>query len=417
MHAIQHLLFRQEAVDFQQRNRQWGQVALLQPLSTKIITWLIAASVALIVVFLFLAPYARKETVNGYLTPTAGTAKIFAFQQGTIKEIYVKEGQEVEIEQPLLAVETSQIAANGQDVNTSMLATLEAQRNLLTNQIAAEEERRKSEQARLTAVIAGLEAEITELQAQIENQNEQIRVSSLLVSSVTGLRAKGIMSELEYRQRELAALEQKQKFNSLNERLAARQNQLTETRYSLEQLPTVMAGKIQSLRSELATSEQRVAEITGRRAYVIRAPAAGRVSTLQATVGQFADPRRPQMEIVPNDSVLQAELFVPARAIGFARPGQEVRILYEAFPYQQFGTYRGRVKNISQTILTKSDTSGPIELKEPAYRVTAALDRPDIDAYGKRIPLQADMLLRADIILEKRSFMSWFLDPLLSLRM
>jgi len=98
-------------------------------------------------------------------------------------------------------------------------------------------------------------------------------------------------------------------------------------------------------------------------------------------------------------------------------PGQEVRILYEAFPYQQFGTYRGRVKNISQTILTKSDASGPIELKEPAYRITAALDRPDIDAYGKRIPLQADMLLRADIILEKRSFMSWFLDPLLSLRM
>ena len=178
-----------------------------------------------------------------------------------------------------------------------------------------------------------------------------------------------------------------------------------------------MAGKIQSLRSELAMTEQRIAEITGRRAYVIRAPAAGRVSTLQATVGQFADPRRPQMEIIPNQSVLQAELFVPTRAIGFVRPAQEVRILYEAFPYQQFGTYRGRVKNISQTILTKSDTSGPIELKEPAYRVTAALDRPDIDAYGKRIPLQADMLLRADIILEKRSFMSWFLDPLLSLRM
>src|SRR5262249_29626252 len=101
---------------------------------------------------------------------------------------------------------------------------------------------------RLTALIVGLEAEISELQAQIENQNEQIRVSSLLVSSVTGLRAKGIMSELEYRQRELAALEQKQKLNSLNQQFAARQNQLTETRYSLEQLPTVMAGRIQSLR-------------------------------------------------------------------------------------------------------------------------------------------------------------------------
>ena len=48
---------------------------------------------------------------------------------------------------------------------------------------------------------------------------------------------------------------------------------------------------------------------------------------------------------------------------------------------------------------------------------TAALDRSEIDAYGKIMPLQADMLLRADIILEKRPLISWLLDPLLSVRM
>ena len=414
----QHLLFRQEAIDFQQHNRQWGQVALLQqPLSTKIITWFIVTAVAMIVSFLLLAQYSRKETVIGYLKPTAGTAKIFASQQGTIKEIYVKEGQEVEVGQPLLAIETSQIAANGQDVNVSILSTLEAHRNRLIPQIAAEQERTKSEQARLTASISGLEVEISELQAQIDNQHERIRVSDALVSNVAGLRARGLMTEPEYRTRELAALDQKQKLSALNQQLAAKQHQLTETRYSLEQLPTVMEGKIQSLRSELATTEQRMAEISGRRAYVIRAPAVGRISTLQATVGQFADPRVLQMEIIPNESVLQAELFVPTRAIGFVRSGQHIRILYEAFPYQQFGAYGGRVSKVSQTILTKSDASGPIELKEPAYKVTAALDRPDVDAYGKKMPLQADMLLRADIIVEKRSVIGWLLDPLLSVRM
>ena len=411
------LLFRQEAIDFQQHNRQWGQVAQLQSLSTKIIAWFIVAAVAIIVIFLFLAQYSRKETVIGYLMPTAGTAKIFAFQQGTIREIYVKEGQQVEEGQPLLAVETSQIAANGQDVNITILSTLESHRSQLTYQIAAEQERTKSEQARLTALIGGLEAVTSELHAQIDNQNERIRVSDALVSSVAGLRARGLMSEPEYRQRELAALDQKQKLSSLNQQLAAQQNQLTETRYSLEQLPTVIEGKIQSLRSELATTEQRITEFSGRRAYVIRAPAAGRVSTLQATVGQFAEPRRLQMEVIPNEEVLQAELFVPTRAIGFVRPGQHVRILYEAFPYQQFGAYSGQVSKVSQTILTKADASGPIELKEPAYKVTAVLDRPDIDAYGKKIPLQADMLLRADIILEKRSLVSWLLDPLVSVRM
>ena len=217
-----------------------------------------------------------------------------------------------------------------------MLVTLEAQRNLLKNQIAAEQERMKSEQARLTALIGGLKTEVSELQSEIETQNEGIKVSKELVSSVTGLRAKGLISEPEYRKRELAALEQKQKLNSLNQQLADRENQLTESRYSLEQLPTVMADKVQSLRNELATTEQRIAEITGRRAYVIRAPADGRISTLQATVGQFADPQRPQLEIIPSESVLQAELFVPTRAIGFVRTRTEGQNPLRGVPVSTF---------------------------------------------------------------------------------
>ncbi len=413
----QRSLFRQEAIEFQQYNRQWGQVALLQPLPTKVMTWVIATAVATVITFLFLGQYARKETVDGYLTPTSGTSKIFVPQQGTIKEIYVKEGQEVQKGQPLLIVETSQIAANDQDVNTNMLDTLVSQRDLLINQIAAEQDRTKSEQERLTALINGLETETSEVQAQIEIQNESIRVAGALVSAVSGLRARGNISEPEFRQRELAALGLKQNLRSLNQQLAARHNQLIEMRFSFQQLPTVMAQKIQNIRTELSATEQRITEINGRRAYIIRASTVGRVSTLQATVGQHADPRRLQLEIIPGNSALQAEMFVSTRAIGFVRPGQKIRIMYHAFPYQSFGTYTGEIIKISQTILTSSDASGPIALKEPAYRVTAALDRQDIDAYGAKMVLQADMLLKADIILEKRPLASWFLDPLLSVRM
>jgi len=410
-------LFRQEAVDFQRHNREWGRVAALQPLSIKIVTWFITAATALVIIFLFLGQYSRKETVVGYLTPTSGTSKIFVPQRGTIRELQVREGQQVHEGQTLLTIDTDQIAASGLDVNATMLDTLRSQKHLLARQIAAEEEREKSERERLAAMINGFEVEISQLQAQLKIQGERIQVEEEFVASATELKKAGYMADADFKRRQQALLEQKQNLNSLNQQVAARQNQLTETRYSLQQLPTVMAGKIQVLRSELATTEQRITEIGGRRAYVIRAPTAGRVSMLQATVGQFADPRQLQMEIVPTESVLQAELFVPTRAIGFVQPGQEVRILYDAFPYQQFGAYSGRVLSISQTILTRSDTSGPIELKEPAYRVKAALDRPDIDAYGKKIPLQADMLLRADIIIEKRSLISWLFDPLLSVRM
>src|SRR5690242_6035529 len=89
-------LFRQEAIEFQQYHRQWGEVALLQPLSTKLLAWSITAAFVLIILFLVLAQYARKQTVVGYLTPTSGTAKIFVPRQGTIKAIHVAEGQIVE---------------------------------------------------------------------------------------------------------------------------------------------------------------------------------------------------------------------------------------------------------------------------------------------------------------------------------
>src|SRR4029077_13534665 len=114
-----------------------------------------------------------------------------------------------------------------------------------------------------------------------------------------------------------------------------------------EQLPIAGAERIRVLRGDLSSIEQRVAEVNGRRAYVIKAPTSGRVSTLQATVGQIADPRHMQLEIIPLDANLQAELFFPTRAFGFVRPGQQVRILYDAFPYQKFGAYRGSVTELS----------------------------------------------------------------------
>src|SRR5215216_8088227 len=110
------------------------------------------------------------------------------------------------------------------------------------------------------------------------------------------------MTAVEFKRRQVQVLEQRQAISALNQQSSARQNQLTETRFTLRQLPTVMAQKVQALRNDLAATDQRIAEINGRRAYVIRAPTAGRISTLQATVGQFADPRRLQLEIVPNDS-------------------------------------------------------------------------------------------------------------------
>jgi membrane fusion protein len=415
--AARPALFRQEAIDFLHQRHSWGEVVSLQPISSTILSWTLAGLVVLILCFLSIAQYARKETVIGYLTPTFGTAKIFVPQQGFIKELQVKEGQEVAEGDPLLTVVTSQITADGDDVNATVLAALAQQRDVVQRQIAAEERRTASEHDRFASTIKGIEGEIAQLEDQRKIQNERLKLSESFVSTGATLSASGALPAIELKRRQQAALEQKQSLVSLDQQITARRTQLTDARHTHEQLPIIAAERIRVLRNDLSSIEQRVAEVNGRQAYVIKAPTSGRVTTLQATVGQIADPRHMQLEIIPLNSPLQAELFFPTRAFGFVRPGQYVRILYDAFPYQKFGTYRGSVTKVSHTILTGNETTGPISLKEPAYRVTVALERPDIDAYGLKMPLQPDMLLKADVVLEQRPLMRWLLDPVFSARM
>jgi len=410
-------LFRQEAVEFQHARQQWGDVAALQPLSTKVLTWFLTASVVALVAFGAFAGYVRKETAIGYLTPTRGTAKIFVPRAGTIRQVHIEEGEIVREGQPLLVIDTDQIASDGFDVNLSLLDTLLSQKQFLSKAIDAEEKRADAEHERLSSVAKGLQFEISQLEIQLKLQRERLDVAKSDLDAGEQLRSKGILTTIELRRRQMGALEQQQTLSAIEQQISAKKNQLTEAQSSLNQLPTVMAQKVQIMRNDLSATDQRIAEIKGRRAYVIRAPVSGRVSTLQATVGQNAHPQRLQLEIIPDEAALHAELFVPTRAIGFVEAGQPVRLLFDAFPYQHFGTYRGQIVSVSQTILTGNDSRGPIKLNEPAYRVIASLERQDIDVHGKRIALQPDMLLRADILLERRSLLDWLLNPLRSVRM
>jgi membrane fusion protein len=410
-------LFRPEVAEFQQIDRQFGRALLAQPIPVKITSWLIAAFVALSIVLLVIGQYSRKATVSGYLVPAAGTAKIFALQRGTITKVHVQEGEDVHEDQPLLTIDRSQISANGEDVDAAILKTLLTQRDQLQGQIAREEERGVSERERLTQFIQGLEDEIAQLESQIPLQQQRIKIMESLVDSIEVLAQKGAVTVVELKRRQAELLEQKKELASLNQQLPVRRNQLTDTKFSLVQLPIVISEKIQLLRNELSTNQQRIAEINGRRAFVVRAPIAGRVSALQASVGETAEPNQFQLEILPPDSTLKAELFIPSRDIGFVRVGQQVSLRYDAFPYQNFGRYAGKIVDVSRNILTASDsTPAPVELKEPAYRVIASLDRQDVDAYGKRMPLQAGMLLKADVVLDRRSLARWLLDPLLAIR-
>ena len=409
-------LFRQEAIEFQRGQRDFGEIALLQPVSTKLLVWLLTGVVIIAIVFLCFAQFSRKQTVPGFLVPAAGTLKIFPNREGVVTALYVKEGQQVKAGDPLFTVATPEIAADGEDVNAAKQTALKHQKEMLAHQITAEQKSAAAERDRLTQLVASTQAQIADLRSQIDIQTQRVQLSESLVVAAKELLAKGYMSAVEGKRREDTVLEHKQSLAALRRQLADAQNKLVETQHALKELPTATARKIQPLRDQISEAEQRSAENKGRGSYVVRAPGAGRVSMLQLVKGQTVQPQRLQLEIVPDGSPLQAELLVPTRAAGFVRVGQEVRFLYDAFPYQNFGAYTGQITELSNTVLTKSDAAGPIQPEEPVYKAVAVLDRPDVDANGQKVTLQAGMLLKAEVILDRRSLASWILDPLLHKR-
>jgi membrane fusion protein len=255
-----------------------------------------------------------------------------------------------------------------------------------------------------------LREQLSVQQGRVGLADDQARVSRELA-------AKGYVAGVEQRRREDARFGQTQALDTLRQQLSAKEGEVVELRYALAQLPGRSANRLANLRVAAAEIDSRLAEAEGQRAYLVVAPASGRISAVQATTGNQADPTRPLLSIVPEGEELQAVLFVPERAIGFVAAGQDVRLSLDAFPFQRFGAQFGTITNIARTLLRPEQLSTAVQPpSEPSYRVTVALRTQSITAYGHAIPLQADMQLRADIIFDRRGFMQWLLDPVLSAR-
>ncbi len=101
--------------------------------------------------------------------------------------------------------------------------------------------------------------------------------------------------------------------------------------------------------------------------------------------------------------------------MGFIAPGQTVAIRYQAFPYQRFGSAKGRITEIARTLIAPNEVALSVPLQEPVYRVTVALEAQTVKAYGAEMPLQAGMVLDADIWVDQRRLLEWVFDPLYSL--
>jgi membrane fusion protein len=377
------------------------------------VTGFLAATIVTALVYASVAEYARKERVTGYLTPREGVARVSAPRSGIVTHLMVKHGDLVAAGDPLFVVDTSHGLAGGGTLDAAMRAGLERQVALLDEQIAAEQARLGSDQARLSARINGLMAELPSLETQRTLQVERASVTEARLKALGELRVKGFVSEAEYRAREEAWLSQRQSLAAIDQRITTLRADLAQARIDQDRAPLDSADRRSRLSASQTELRQRLAEVDAQGGQLILAPMAGRVTALQATVGQRLDPAKPALTIVPEGATLQAELFVPSRAIGFVEVGQRVRLMYDAFPYQHFGTYGGIVETVSRTMVSPQEVVDVMQPGEAGYKISVRLDRGIVEVEENEVSLQTDMRLQADIFLEDWTVLMWGLSRIL----
>lgn len=208
-------------------------------------------------------------------------------------------------------------------------------------------------------------------------------------------------------------LDQRARLHELERAHTSLQRELMTLQRELAASQLEADKRVSELDRQLLALQQELTEAESRRVVLITAPADGVVTAIGGERGLTANPQTPLLAILPRDAQLQARLLVPSRAIGAIAVGDEVRVRYQAFPYQRYGSYAGRVIEISKTLLTPNELDGPVTASEPVYRITVGLERQDVAAGTVSLPLQAGMQLEADVLLARRRLIEWMFDPLM----
>jgi HlyD family secretion protein len=148
---------------------------------------------------------------------------------------------------------------------------------------------------------------------------------------------------------------------------------------------------------------------------VLRAPADAIVLEIaNRTIGSVVKEAETLFVLVPRDVPLQAEVNVEGRDIGQVSVGQPVRIKFEAFPFQKYGTATGSVRVISQDSFSPDQkTEGGRRATAPYYRVLVDLLDTHLRLPQDRVQLIPGMAVTAELKVGRRSVMSYFLYPLL----
>ncbi len=195
---------------------------------------------------------------------------------------------------------------------------------------------------------------------------------------------------------------------------------MVATQRDLESLHQRFASQRSELNRTILSTRQEFSEFEAKRRMVVSAPADGKITLLQAELGQSVEVGRPLAQLVPETKQLTVRLFAPSRAAGFVKVGAPVLLRFDAFPYQKYGQLKGQVLAVSNAAVNAADIQGYMPrtdmTNEPFFAITVSLPEQTQGETMQKLQLQSGMQVEADLLHETRRLYEWILEPLYAVR-
>lgn len=413
-------LFRQAALETQ-KPKSFGDILLIRPLSYKILS-LAATICALSIVLLFtFGSYTKRSSVTGHLVPNGGLLRIYATQTGIIQKKQVTEGQQIRSGDVLFLLSSERQSSTLESVQASISEQLGSRHDSLERELERTTRLQQEEQDGMRRQILALQAELEKVDSLLDGQRARVGLAEETSGRYQSLLEQDYISREQQQQKHEEWLDQQARLKSIEREQIALRRELAMRQENLAGLRLKQQNQLAQIERYISTTSQELSESEGRRMIAITAPVDGVATAVVGELGQMADARRPLLSIVPAEARLEAQLYAPSRAVGFVKPGATVRLRYQAYPYQKFGHAEGKVVSVARTALPAGEISALLpagfesQTHEPLYLITVTLESQAIQAYGEKHPLQAGMLLEADVLQETRRLYEWVLEPLFSL--
>ncbi|HGI8336924.1 TPA: HlyD family secretion protein [Neisseria meningitidis] len=373
------------------------------------------------IIFLIFGSYTNKTTVEGQLLPTMGVVRVYSSDIGTITHKFVEDGNFVKAGEPLFKLSTSRFGEKG-NVQAKLAAEANLKKTLALQELERLKRIHQNEQKNVHNNIHRLNNQLENIKQQITGQNRQIRLAEKTLNKNKFLASQGAVSQQDKMTAESHLLEQRSRLESLKLEQNNAIRELDEQKITLSSLPERHKTELSQLNRAITEMNQEILDFDLKSEQTIRASKSGYISTINVDIGQQVEPSKLLLSIVPEQTELVANLYIPSKAVGFIKPKDKVVLRYQAYPYQKFGHATGEIISVARTALGKQELSGlgiiftnPTLLNEPAYLVKVKLEKQTIKAYGENKPLQIGMILEADILHERKKLYEWVLDPLYSI--